>query len=107
MKRTNDLCVRLNGLKQNIPDKERIAVSYVNDYHDIISELEQMSKVNLSKFRVPKETLSTSSSITSPSRGVISAGDLVCERGILLSKIDALLLKFPVDEKKGKIGFNI
>jgi len=101
-----DLYVRLDGLRKNIPNKERIAVSYVNDYHDIILGLEQIFKVSLSKFRVLKENLSPSFSIATPGRGVISEGNLVCERGILLSKIDALLLKFAVEEKKVKVGFN-
>ena len=58
----------------------------------------------LNDFKVPESVLEHTSGIAS-SAGFRGFGEKKCERGLLLMKLDAILLQFRSEEKKEKIGF--
>ncbi|MFQ5894500.1 MAG: hypothetical protein ACE5JJ_01590 [Nitrospinota bacterium] len=81
---------RLLGLRDNIP-KNLVHINYVNEFHDIISDLESLG-FQLDKFRVPNVA-------TREFRGQY------CEGDFLRMKVDGLLNLFHVSEDRQKIGF--
>ena len=105
MHKLTDTCSSLIALKSNLPDKPRISDSYVSDYHNIVSILESKLGIDLAEDRVPVDALSPTWSISGQKTGTKESIKKVWERGVLLSKIDALLLKFCAEDNNEVIGF--
>ena len=96
---------RLEGLKNNIPNKDSIRDNYVIDYHSILDLLEKITNINLSGFRVPSEELKPYQWHTGD-----TTREKYCPRPVLMMKVDAVLMFFRFqmgDSEKKPIGFSV
>jgi hypothetical protein len=103
-----DAYTRLVAFRKNIPEKTVFGVeeSYVKEYHDIISLLEKETGGDLTQFRVPSSAIIRRVSSSSYLTGAKEyTREKYCEKTILCMKVDALLLKFELEDKNTEIGF--
>lgn len=92
---------RLKALKANLPETYSIEEKYVQEFHAILSILEQASGDDLKNFRVPASEVRP--------RGL--GGDRVenkCDRSYLMMRIDGVSAFFEVQmtSQRASIGFS-
>lgn len=100
---------RLNSLKTNLPSDHMTHVKYVTEYHDIISNLENVTKTSLEEFKITSNEIQPYSYGGNYVTGEnYYTEDSFCEKQFFLSKIDALLSYFSLTylgKEQPKIGF--
>lgn len=106
---------RLHSLKANLPENKYISENYVQEYHIIIDDLSKAATIELSEFKIPPSEIKPSiignkANITGELSWVQESSyseTRYCERNIILSKMDALLMYFQISNSKEKesIGF--
>ncbi|QQG42503.1 MAG: hypothetical protein HYW15_03285 [Candidatus Giovannonibacteria bacterium] len=95
---------QLLALRENLPQEKHISRKYVDHYNSLVSQLEVENNYSLSDFKVPESVLEYTSGISRRS-GFEGFGEKKCERGLLLMKLDAILLQFRSNEEKPQMGF--
>jgi len=100
---------RLRALKANLPDSYSIEEKYVQEFHKILSILEQESGTSLSGFRIPLEELKprvTSSNYLTHETFYTDWPE--CDRSYLMMRIDGVLGFFEIQmsAQKTAIGFS-
>ena len=97
----------LVGLKNNIPQESNISRKYVDQYNALINQLSEMTKTSLDDFKISESVLEYTSGISRPGVGFQPFGEKKCERGLLLAKLDAILILFSIEQEKSAIGFQV
>lgn len=99
---TNDkilrLYTRLDSLKRNLPQYSIYSINeeYVREYHSIVQELENTTKLDLAEFKIPEMKIS------------FSTREKFCDKSLFSAKLDALLGYFQIkylSREKPTIGF--
>ncbi len=100
---------RLGALKANLPDGSSAEEKFVQEFHQILELLEQVSGVSLGSFWIPREELKPLVVSWNTRTGKVQYGDtLECDRAYLMMKIDGLLKFFEIQMsgQKTAIGFS-
>lgn len=98
----------ISSLKSNIPDNYEIEKYWVDQYHAAIEKLEKSTNIDLSDFRIPDNRLDHPVVSLNVRTGEPIYGEgFVCERSVLIQKLDAILIYFSgINTGKNKtIGF--
>ncbi len=102
MKKIYSLLIALRG---NIPQEKHVSREYVDQYNSLIDQLSKVANSSLGDFKIDERVLGYTSGISRPGKGFQPFGDKECERGLLLAKLDAILILFKLEEEKSSIGF--
>lgn len=98
----------LQALKQNLPIEVPIHQRYVQEYNNMVVELENASETHLREFIVSEHDLGKKPPMYFISHAEnFSPHDEYCERALFFIKIDSLLSYFSVclSGEKPEIGF--
>jgi len=106
MDNLSSIYARLKSLNDNLPNDGSVHQKYVFEYNDLLSEIETINKIDLSKFKIPDSEL-INNLIGVNFKGSHKYSDYkVCDRNYFKMKIEGLLNLFYIVENKAQIGFN-
>lgn len=100
---------RINALKAHLPEAYVVEQKYVEEFHEVLSVLEQESCADLSKFRIPESEVRPRVISVRRMRGSVTYSDRsYCERSFLMMRIDGILGFFSLQmaTPKTAIGFH-
>lgn len=105
------ILARLTALKQNIPTHS-VEKKYVEEFHNILDGLENVSGENLQEFRIADSEVRPRVMSIGYDGDKHHSSESYCQREFLLMKIDGILRYFtfllqPIDDKKPELGFHI
>lgn len=93
------------ALRENLPEEKYVSRKYVDSHNFLINQLAKEVNYSLGDFKVSESLLEHTSGIYSPTTGHKAFGEKKCERGLLLMKLDAILLQFRPEENSSSMGF--
>lgn len=93
------------ALRENLPEGKHVSKKYVEEFHLLLKEIESVTGSSLANYYIKSSYLEHTSGVSRPGVGFIGFGDPECERGLLLAKIDAMLLMF-TEAEKPPMGFH-
>lgn len=105
MENTRTIYNRFLALRQNLPESKHVSKKYVEEFHLLLKETESVIVSSLANYYIKSSHLEHTSGVSRPGAGFIGFGDPECERGLLLAKLDAMLLMF-TEAEKPPMGFH-
>jgi hypothetical protein len=99
---------RLKSLKENLPQAFEADSKYIEEYHQILDLLHNVSGSDLTSFKVPANMIYPQTSGGNYITGEVHySGRKVCERSYLMMKIDGMLGFFSIvtAPKRKEFGF--
>lgn len=97
---------QLFALRSNLPEGKHVGKKYVDEFHQTLKKLESAVNFSLEDYYVNPSVLEHTSGVFRPGVGFTGFGELQCERGFLLTKLDAILLLFS-SENNSVMGFRV
>lgn len=101
--------VNLVSLRKNLPKdhpNNKMEWDEVNSYNGLLADLQSLG-FNTSDFEIPKDMLIPERAMTNyVSRETEETGRSNVRHGFFVTKLDALLSYFELDDKKVKFGFH-
>jgi len=96
---------KLSALKENLPDKARISEDYVKIFHGEIEKLSNLGYKDLEEFKIPNQEITARQVSYDPRRGSRYSEERYVEKGLLLARLDAVLIFFQINSEKIEMGF--
>lgn len=95
----------LSALKQNLPDKAQVNEDYVKIFHKEIDRLVNLGYKDLEEFKIPNQEITSRQISWNPYRGSKYSEERYVEKGLLLTRLDAVLTFFQIYSEKIEMGF--
>lgn len=105
MKNIRTIYNQFLSLRENLPKGKHVGKKYVDEFHRLLKSLESLVNYSLGDYCIDQSLLNYTSGVSHVNGEFTGFGELQCERGFLLIKLDAILLMF-ASEDKPPMGFH-
>src|SRR3989344_4409596 len=96
---------QLVALKNNLPEGRKVHRRYIDEYHRLLRALNTEVNFNISDFLINERHFDHIAGVSYEDH-FQPWGDKHCDKSFLLSKLDAILMFFELNQKEVSIGFH-
>lgn len=99
----------ISGLKENMPESNLNLVDekFAIEFNSCVNDIEKYYEYDLNRYKISPQDILPRLISSNSRNGKQYSSQRYCNRSLLLTKIDALLILVKIEPKEIEIGFNI